>query len=50
MRMIKNKNNATVMVIGIAPAYGNMKTDTTCFTYGVARYDKDTIFKNNLIV
>ena len=40
MRMMKNNNNETVMVIGIDHGYGNMKTATRCFPSGVARYDK----------
>ena len=37
MRMMKNNNNETVMVIGIDHGYGNMKTATRCFPSGVAR-------------
>ena len=44
MRMMKNNNNETVMVIGIDHGYGNMKTATRCFPSGVARYDKEPIF------
>jgi hypothetical protein len=43
MRMMKNNNNETVMVIGIDHGYGNMKTATRCFPSGVARYDKEPI-------
>ena len=50
MRMMKNNNNETVMVIGIDHGYGNMKTATRCFPSGVARYDKESIFQNNLLV
>ena len=50
MRMMKNNNNETVMVIGIDHGYGNMKTATGCFPSGVARYDKEPIFQNNLLV
>ena len=50
MRMIKNNNNETVMVIGIDHGYGNMKTAIRCFPSGVARYDKEPIFQNNLLV
>lgn len=35
MRMMKNNNNETVMVIGIDHGYGNMKTATRCFPSGV---------------
>ena len=50
MRMMKNNNNETVMVIGIDHGYGNMKTATRCFPSGVVRYDKEPIFQNNLLV
>ena len=50
MRMMKNNRNETVMVIGIDHGYGNMKTVTRCFPSGVARYDKEPIFQNNLLV
>lgn len=50
MRMMKNNNNETVMVIGIDHGYGNMKTATRYFPSGVARYDKEPIFQNNLLV
>ena len=49
MRMMKNNRNETVMVIGIDHGYGNMKTATRCFPSGVARYDKEPIFQNNLL-
>ena len=39
MRMMKNNNNETIVVIGIDHGYGNMKTATRCFPSGVARYD-----------
>ena len=48
--MMKNNNNETVTVIGIDHGYGNMKTATRCFPSGVARYDKEPIFQNNLLV
>ena len=48
--MMKNNRNETVMVIGIDHGYGNMKTATRCFPSGVARYDKEPIFQNNLLV
>ena len=50
MRTMKKNNNETVMVIGIDHGYGNMKTATRCFPSGVARYDKESIFQNNLLV
>ena len=50
MRMMKNNRNETIMVIGIDHGYGNMKTATRCFPSGVARYDEEPIFQNNLLV
>ena len=50
MRMMKTNKNETIMVIGIDYGYGNMKTATRCFPSGVARYDKESIFQNNLLV
>ena len=50
MRLMKNNRNETIMVIGIDHGYGNMKTATRCFPSGVARYDKEPIFQNNLLV
>ena len=49
MRTMKKNNNETVMVIGIDHGYENMKTATRCFPSGVARYDKEPIFQNNLL-
>ena len=39
---------ATLSRDGIDHGYGNMKTATRCFPSGVARYDKEPIFQNNL--
>lgn len=50
MRMMKNNNNEIIVVIGLDHGYGNMKTATRCFPSGVARYDKEPIFQNNLLV
>ena len=50
MRMMKNNNNEIVTVIGIDHGYGNMKTATRCFPSGVARYNKEPIFQNNLLI
>ena len=50
MRMMKTNRNETIMVIGIDHGYGNMKTATRCFPSGVARYDEEPIFQNNLLV
>ena len=50
MRMMKTNKNETIMVIGIDHGYGNMKTATRCFPSCVARYEKEPIFQNNLLV
>ena len=41
---------ATLSRDGSDHGYGNMKTVTRCFPSGVARYDKESIFQNNLLV
>ena len=45
MRMMKNNNNETVMVIGIDHGYGNMKTATRCFPSGVADMTRSQSFR-----
>lgn len=50
MRIMKTNKNETIMVIGIDHGYGNMKTATRCFPSGVARYEKEPILQNNLLV
>lgn len=37
-------------IIGIDHGYGNMKTANCCFQAGVTIYDKEPIFKDNLLV
>ena len=37
-------------IIGIDHGYGNMKTANCCFRTGVTVYDKEPIFKDNLLV
>ena len=37
-------------IIGIDHGYGNMKTANCCFQAGVTVYDKEPIFKDNLLV
>ena len=37
-------------IIGIDHGYGNMKTANCCFQTGVTVYDKEPIFKDNLLV
>jgi len=41
--------NNNVTVIGIDHGYGNIKTAHSCFKTGVAVYDKEPTFKNNLL-
>ena len=37
-------------IIGVDHGYGNMKTANCCFQTGVTVYDKEPIFKDNLLV
>ena len=37
-------------IIGIDHGYGNMKTANCCFQTGMTVYDKEPIFKDNLLV
>lgn len=46
--MIFTNNNP--IIIGIDHGYGNIKTAHCCFKTGVAVYDKEPTFKNNLLV
>ncbi len=46
--MIFTNNNP--IIIGIDHGYGNIKTAHCCFRTGVAVYDKEPTFKNNLLV
>ena len=46
--MIYTNNNP--IIIGIDHGYGNIKTAHCCFKTGVAVYDKEPTFKNNLLV
>ncbi len=48
-----NKNNGKSMepiIIGIDHGYGNIKTANFCFKTGVSAYEKEPVFKNNLLV
>ena len=45
--MKKFNNN---FIIGIDHGYGNMKTANCCFPTGVAAYDKEPVFKDNMLV
>lgn len=42
--------NDDVIVIGIDHGYGNIKTANTCFKTGVETFDKEPIFKSNLLI
>ncbi len=46
--MIFTNNNP--IIIGIDHGYGNIKTAHCCFKTGVAVYDKEPTFKNNLLI
>lgn len=37
-------------IIGVDHGYGNMKTANCCFQTGVTVYEKEPIFKDNLLV
>ena len=43
-------NNTNPIIIGIDHGYGNIKTAHCCFKTGVAAYDKEPTFKNNLLI
>lgn len=43
-------NHSEPVIIGIDHGYGNIKTAHCCFKTGVAAYDKEPTFKNNLLV
>lgn len=38
------------VIIGVDHGYGNMQTASTCFPTGVTAYDKEPVFKDNLLV
>lgn len=44
---MKKYNNTHI--IGIDHGYGNIKTANTCFPTGVSAYDKEPVFKENLL-
>ncbi len=46
MNLLRNE----ITVIGIDHGYGNIKTAHSCFKTGVAVYDKEPTFKNNLLI
>ena len=39
-----------VIIIGIDSGYGNIKTANCCFPASVSVYDKEPVFKENLLV
>ena len=48
--MMNFTNNNHPIVIGIDHGYGNCKTRNCCFKSGVAAYDKEPTFKENMLV
>ena len=50
MNFMNNYNNTNPIIIGIDHGYGNIKTAHCCFKTGVAAYDKEPTFKNNLLI
>lgn len=38
-----------VIIIGIDSGYGNIKTANCCFPASVSAYDKEPVFKENLL-
>ncbi len=48
--MMNFTNNNQPMIIGIDHGYGNCKTRNCCFKSGVAAYDKEPTFKENMLV
>jgi len=49
-RTITMKKYQETYIIGVDHGYGNMKTANCCFQTGVTVYDKEPIFKDNLLV
>ena len=45
---MKEFNNTKI--IGINHGYGNMKTANCCFPTGVTTYEKEPVFKDNMLV
>ena len=43
-------NHYAPIIIGIDHGYGNIKTANCCFKTGVASFDKEPTFKNNLLI
>ena len=48
--MMNFTNNNQTIIIGIDQGYGNCKTRNFCFRSGVATYDKEPTFKENMLV
>lgn len=45
-----NEKYKETYIIGVDHGYGNIKTANCCFQIGVTVYDKELIFKDNLLV
>ena len=50
LKTLFNLSTNEITVIGIDHGYGNIKTAHSCFKTGVAVYDKEPTFKNNLLI
>lgn len=48
--IMTTNTNGNIIVIGIDHGFGNIKTVNTVFKTGVTSYDKEPIFRNNLII
>ena len=48
--MMNITNNNQPIIIGIDHGYGNVKTRNCCFKSGVAAYEKEPTFKENMLV
>lgn len=49
-RLNDARQNAEPVIVGIDHGYGNIKTAHCCFKTGVAAYDKEPLFKGNLLI
>ena len=48
--IMTTNTNDNIIVIGIDHGFGNIKTANTVFKTGVTSYDKEPIFRNNLLI
>ena len=39
-----------VFIIGIDSGYGNIKTANSCFPASLASYEKEPVFKDNMLI